>query len=282
MRALLISFSLLLTSAVAQAQAPIAYTVSFPDAHAHYAEIKAQLPTDGRSQLDVMMAVWTPGSYLVREYARHVEALSAVDGTGRRLPIRKIRKNRWRIAQTIGDTVVHLTYRVYGREMTVRTNWIDAEMALLNGAPTFITLADEMAPRPHEVQIALPEAWKTVHTALPMHPDGANNHFRAPDFDTLVDAPILAGNANVEQFQVGGADHLLVDQGGANIWDSQRAAADVAKIVAINQAFWGTIPYRRYLFLNLLVERGGGLEHKDSTVLMTSRWNQGVRQKYLS
>jgi len=228
-----------------------------------------------------MMAVWTPGSYLVREYARHVEALKAVDGTGRTLPIKKIRKNRWRIAQTIGDSVVHLSYRVYGREMTVRTNWIDAEMALLNGAPTFITLADEMTPRPHEVQIALPETWKTVHTALPMHPDGGQNHYRAPDFDTLVDAPILAGNAHVEQFKVGDADHLLVDQGGADIWDSPRAAADVAKIVETHQRFWGTIPYRRYLFLNLLVERGGGLEHKDSTVLMTSRWNQGRRKNYL-
>ena len=281
MRPLLFIATLVGLSHAALAQSPIAYTVSFPDAHAHYVDIKASLPTDGRSQIDVMMAVWTPGSYLVREYARHVEGITAMDGNGRVLPVRKIRKNRWRIDQTAGDSVVHFRYRLYGREMTVRTNWIDAEMALLNGAPTFITLADEMSPRPHDLQLSLPEAWRSVQTALPGHPDGAKHHFRAPDFDTLVDAPILIGNPHVEQFEAGGALHLLVDQGGANIWDSARAAADVAKLVTTQQAFWGKVPYSRYVFLNLLVEKGGGLEHKDSTVLMTSRWGQGVRKSYL-
>src|SRR5262245_43864826 len=103
------------------------------------------------------MASWTPGSYMIREYARHVEALVAYAG-GMALRIDKLKKNRWRVA-TGGGGLVRLRYRVYGHELTVRTNWIDAEQALLNGAPTFITCVDALTA-PHEVSVRLPEDWR--------------------------------------------------------------------------------------------------------------------------
>ena len=81
-----------------------------------------------------MMAVWTPGSYLVREYARNVEGISAATETGEPLPIEKTVKNRWRIETAEGARVV-VRYRVYSREMSVRTNFVDSGFALINGAP---------------------------------------------------------------------------------------------------------------------------------------------------
>ena len=96
------------------------------------------------------MAVWTPGSYLVREYARHVEGVAARGADGRSLAVAKTRKNRWRIDARGADRVT-LTYRVYAREMSVRTNWVERGFALLNGAPTFITLAETAVKRPHLV-----------------------------------------------------------------------------------------------------------------------------------
>ena len=98
-----------------------------------------------------MMAVWTPGSYLVREYARNVEAVTAAGPDGRALDVDKSKKNHWRVT-TGGAPSITLKYRVYCREMSVRTNWVESDFALINGAPTFITLAD-LAPRPHEVII---------------------------------------------------------------------------------------------------------------------------------
>src|SRR5688572_16303724 len=101
----------------AQTLEPIRYTLSFPAPQTHYAEIEALVPTEGRSQIDLMMAVWTPGSYLIREYARHVKALTARSPNGGQLDIEKTRKNRWRV-NTNGGSTVSLRYRVYAHEMS--------------------------------------------------------------------------------------------------------------------------------------------------------------------
>src|SRR5687767_3568988 len=79
----------------AQANDPIRYTIRFPAPETHYMEVEAVYPTGGRPQLDLFMAVWTPGSYLIREYQRHVENITARDHTGRAAAIEKSAKNRW-------------------------------------------------------------------------------------------------------------------------------------------------------------------------------------------
>ena len=100
---------------------PIRYTLRFPAPHTHYVEVEATFPTGAKPCIELAMAVWTPGSYLVREYARHVEGLTACSPDGTGLNLDKSRKNRWRIHTQDARTVV-VTYRVYCREMSVRTN----------------------------------------------------------------------------------------------------------------------------------------------------------------
>jgi len=150
----------------------IRYTLTFPAPHTHYVHIRAEIPSVGRESLELAMAVWTPGSYLVREFARHVEAVTAQRPDGEPLRVEKTAKNRWRIA-TGGAACVVVSYRVYGREMSVRTNWIESGFAFLNGAPTFLTLAGPSttlgagdSARPHEVTIVPAEGWTRSITAL--------------------------------------------------------------------------------------------------------------------
>jgi predicted metalloprotease with PDZ domain len=245
----------------------------------HYVEVEAIVPTGGQSSIELTMAAWTPGSYMMREYARHLEQITAQTPNGQRLAIDKSRKNRWQI-RTNGANSVHVAYRVYGREMSVRTNWVEADFALLNGAPTFLTLADAGA-RPHDVRLLLPEAWKTSITGLPPAADGALHHYWAADFDTLVDSPILVGNPATYAFEVDGTPHYLVNEGEGGVWDGPRSAHDVERIVQAHRHMWGTLPYDKYVFFNLLTEAGGGLEHKNSTVLMASRWQTRTRRSYL-
>ena len=95
----------------AQTMNPIRYTVTFPAPQTHYASIEAVIPVDSRSQVEVFMPVWTPGSYLVREYARNVEDIVVTDNSGKRLAFQKSRKNRWRI-ETGGAPEIHFAYRV--------------------------------------------------------------------------------------------------------------------------------------------------------------------------
>jgi predicted metalloprotease with PDZ domain len=269
-------------AAAARAQSspePIRYTLNFPAPQTHYVEVTATVPTGGRPDVELMMAVWTPGSYLVREYARNVEAVTASGAGGRTLDVDKSKKNHWRIA-TGGASAVTVKYRVYCREMSVRTNWVEADFALLNGAPTFMTLAD-LSPRPHEITINPAAGWKRSVTALPSM-SGGDHRYRAVDYDTLVDSPIVIGNPAVYDFEVDGKKHSLVNVGEAGVFDGVRAARDLETIVKEDRRLWGFLPYDRYVFFNMITESGGGLEHKNSTVLMTNRWSTRTRRAYLS
>jgi predicted metalloprotease with PDZ domain len=227
--------------------------------------------------VELMMAVWTPGSYLVREYERNVEAVTAAAPDGRALAVVKSDKNRWRVT-TGGAASVTVKYRVYAREMSVRTNWVEAGFALVNGAPTFLTLADR-TPRAHELVITPATGWARSMTSLPEMAGGAHR-YRAPDFDTLADSPIVVGNPAVHEFTVDGKKHYLVNEGEGGVFDGARAARDLEAIVREYRRMWGFLPYEKYLFLNLLTESGGGLEHKNSTVLMASRWATRTRRSY--
>ena len=262
---------------------PVRYTLAFPEPHTHYIEVTANIPTGGRPAVELMMAVWTPGSYMVREYSRNVEGVTAATPDGRTLAVEKTDKNRWRVT-TGGARAVTVRYRVYAREMSVRTNWVEAGFAMINGAPTYLTPVDEVK-RPYEVIIQPAAEWRVSTTALPELGGGAHR-YRAPDYDTLVDSPILVGNPAIHEFTVSGKRHALVNIGEEGVFEGARAARDLETIVRAHEQFWGSLPYDRYLFMNVLTSvpgqiPGGGLEHRNSTLLMASRWTTRTRGAYL-
>jgi len=266
---------------------PIRYTLTFPAPHTHYVHVRAELPIVDGDSIELSMAVWTPGSYLVREFSRHVEAVTAETSSGSPLRVEKTMKNRWRVAvprlragQAGGADTVIVSYRVYGREMSVRTNWIESDFAFINGAPTFLTIVGEAA-RPHEVSIVPAAGWTRSVTALDPVRQKPDTTFCAPDYDTLVDSPILVGNPDVHEFSVDGVPHILANAGDTTFFDAPAAVKDLEAIVQAHKAFWGTFPYQRYVFINLITEAGGGLEHARSSVLMTSRWATRTRKAYL-
>ena len=137
---------------------------------------------------------------------------------------------------------------------------------MINGAATYITLV-EQARRPHEVRLALPPKWKRSVTALDPAADGRPDQYLAPDYDTLVDSPIVAGDPVVHEFEVDGSKHFLVDVGDVGSFDGQMAAEELRRIVEETRRFWGFLPFKKYYFLNVFRRGGGGLEHKDSTLL---------------
>jgi predicted metalloprotease with PDZ domain len=263
-------------TAAARPPDPIRYTISFPAPHTHYMEVTALVPTAGQADVELMMAVWTPGSYLVREYQRNVERVTA-SAAGRSLAVEKSEKNRWRIA-TGGAPTVMVAYGVYAHEMSVRTNWVEERYALINGAPTFMTLASDVS-RPHEVTLDLPPAWRGSMTGL--RALAGAHRYVAPDFDTLVDSPIVAGNPQVYEFSVDGKPHYLVNEGDTAEFDAPRALKDFEAIVREHRRFWGGLPYDKYVVLNVIVpNRGGGLEHRNSTVLLAGRTTTRSRNAY--
>lgn len=257
----------------------VRYTVSFEHAVNHYVNVKAEFPLADEKQ-EVFLPVWTPGSYLVREYARHIDSVKATDESGKPLEIKKTSKNRWQLSNPPGQTV-SVAYRVYCNELTVRTNFVDHEFALLNGAALFLT-SETSLPQEHTVALKLPTRWHQSVTSLERRVNLGANTFIAKSYDELVDSPIVAGNPTLHPFKVDGVDHYLVNVGGDGLWDGEQAAADVAKIVKVHQDMWGQVPYDHYHFLNVLAESGGGLEHDNSTVMLASRWSFRDKKRYKS
>lgn len=256
------------------AKGTIAYTLRFPEATAHYMDVEMEVPSKGKKSLEIFMSVWTPGSYLVREYARNVISLDAVDDKGRVLDVVKTSKNRWRI-DTQGSAVTHVSYRLFCREINVRGNWVESDFAVINGAPTFMSVVDEHQ-RPYSVEVELPSDWKRSSSALAS--GEAPNQYSAADFDTLMDSPLVIGDPQVDRFEVDGIPHYLVTLGGGGVWENARAARNVQHLVEAQRDFWGELPYDEpYYFFNLLTGSRGGLEHKQSLMITADRWYSASR-----
>jgi predicted metalloprotease with PDZ domain len=255
-------------AATADAPAPIAYTITFPARAEHYSDITATFPTGGQPSIDAMMAIWSPGFYRVEDYASRVQDISARAPDGTVLRVTRPRKNRWRI-ETPGVATVTLSYRLVCTGQSVTTNWVGADYAVLNGPATFITLAEKKS-RPHEVTLRLPTDWKRSVNAMDPAADGVSDHYRAPDFDTLADSPIIVGTPETFAFEVDEHKHSLVCIGDLRKWDGPRAARDLEKVVRGNKQLWGFLPYKSYRFLLAFRRGGGGLEHKDSTLMTTN------------
>src|SRR5690606_33430143 len=140
------------------------HTLHLQDAKHHYVHVQSVYPTNGAEELEVFMAVWTPGSYLVREYSRNIDNVTAHAIDGASLPIERTRKNRWKV-RTDGKPFVTLNYSIYCREMSVRTNFVDASFAMIQGAATFLSPVGKNE-QPHLVQVNLPSNWSRALSGL--------------------------------------------------------------------------------------------------------------------
>jgi predicted metalloprotease with PDZ domain len=274
LRILATVLALVVTAAAPRAQRPagslepIQYTFRVVDPDKHIAGVEARIPTGGRATIDLMMPVWTPGYYVVEDYAARVQNLVARGPGGDTLTVSKPKPNRWQV-QTAGSPIVIVSYALLAQGRSVTSNWVDADLGVINGGAAFVTLA-EAARRPHDVRIEMPSTWKESASGLEPAPGGQPNHYRAADFDTLADSPIVAGNLTITEFVVDGTTHVVADAGQQAQWNSRAGAAKLEKMVEGARTFWGGLPFKRYVFLNVFRQGGGGLEHANSTLLTSS------------
>jgi len=229
--------------------------------HSHLFEVEARFPA--LDFLDAVLPVWTPGSYLLREYARHIQDVSAQDETGQAVRVERTDKRTWRV-ESRGRPVI-LRYRVYANELTVRTSHLDGTHGYFNGAALFLH-AENLRALPHRVRVDAPPGW-SVFCAL----DRDGEELVAPDHDTLVDSPVEVGPHQPLSFLAAGIPHQVVVWGEPKP-DLQRLAAELKTVCEAEAAFFGGLPLRRYLFLVYLSDKGrGGLEHMASTTLLFGR-----------
>jgi predicted metalloprotease with PDZ domain len=258
-----------LLAGAAAAQTPVVYTIQVPAPEQHKAQVQLIVPTDQLPSIDLWMGVWSPGFYRVEDPWRQVESLHARTPDGNDLAIEQPKPNHWRVA-TGGAAQIVVDYRIRAGGMSVTGDLISSAYGIFNGVASYVTW-DQAAHKPHEVHLELPSCWPDSATALAVSPDGKPHHYRAPDFDTLVDSPIVAGTLQRFPFVVAGSQHVLVDFGDVGDWDGAMATKALQPILAEHARFFGKLPYDRYLFLNVFGPGGGGLEHKDCTLISADK-----------
>jgi len=267
----------------------ISYTVAMskPYTHLFEVEVRVKIPANLQvpSETDLVLPVWTPGSYLIREFERHVQDFAA-DVDGRALDWTKTDKNTWRV-KTGGARQWRATYRVYANELTVRTSELNSDHAFWNNA-TLLMYPAGYINAPSTLRIVPLSGWK-IATGLPAVA-GQPNTFRAENFDVLYDSPVEVSNFKELDFKVRDVPHRIIIDGEGN-YDPERLRADVQKIVEAEAAMFGGgldhrrdgqtiveadprgLPYHDYTFiLHLRSNTGGGLEHLNSTALGFKRF----------
>src|SRR6202012_5534710 len=204
----------------------ISYTVTFPEAQAHYADIEMHIDNIQQKELTLKMPVWTPGSYLVREFAKNVEIFTAASGT-KELSYKKTRKNAWTI-NTEGASNITVKYNIYCNEISVRTSTIDVSHGFLSTSGIFM-YPEGMLHHPSTIHIIPYKGWDKVSTSLEMfNNDPFPRH--SPDYDILFDSPIEVGNQDVFGFDANGVKYEVAMYGEAK-YDKERLKKDIAKIV---------------------------------------------------
>jgi predicted metalloprotease with PDZ domain len=246
--------------------APIVYRVAMPEPAAHEFEIEMRVPALGRDTVEIVFPAWAPGSYMVRDFVRHLTGLAVSDASGRALPaarVVRLDKQRWRIA--CGGRPFRVRYRIFAFEATVRTSFLDDSHAYWNGTSLFFYVEGELARRA-EVEVALPDRRWRVATALPPVA-GRRKAFAAADFDELVDAPFEIGTHALHTFTVGRTRFELALYGRTNA-DVDRLVDILRRVVAATGRMFGGFPFRRYLFIvHALPVGSGGLEHRASVTM---------------
>ena len=221
---------------------------------------------------DFFLPTWTPGSYLIREYARHLGPVHAFDAmSGTALRVEKTAKNRFRVHGLHGVARVRIDYWAYAHELTVRTCDVTAEHAYWNHACILLWPVGKKSLSA-TVAVDMPDDW-TIAGGCDVVARPGRAHYSLKDLDTAIDSPFLAGLLHTMQLDVRGVPHVLALDGvdGARI--EERFERDVRTVIErCADVFDGSFPYPRYTFLCLFADSGyGGLEHSDSTTLLSPR-----------
>ncbi|MDT8989722.1 peptidase M61 [Curvibacter sp. APW13] len=270
--------------------APVQYQVECADLHAHLYAVTMTVEAPNAMQT-LRLPVWIPGSYMVREFSKHVQELQARQG-GKPVALQQLDKCSWQVACQPGAPLT-LQYRVYAFDNSVRTAWLDSARGFFNGT-SLLLRAEGLEDQPHTLDVVAPDTaprWKLATGLAPHKVDRQGfGRYTAPDYHALIDCPVEMGDFWSGSFTAHGVPHRFVVAGAAPGFDGERLLADTQKICEAQIDFWHgkrsengsasrskeagyrPIPFQGYTFLlNAVGDGYGGLEHRNSTALICQR-----------
>jgi len=256
------------------------YAVEAIHLHAHLLRVTLDIAAPAAQQT-VSLPVWIPGSYLVREFSKNLQNLSAKQGR-RSVGVVQHDKCTWQIDCKAGEALT-LSYEVYAFDPSVRTAWLDARRGFFNGTSLCLRVHGQ-EDQPHQLALHPVKGhpdWQVATGLTPIKTDKRGfGLYQAADYDELVDCPVEMGTFWSGSFKACGIEHRFVVAGALPSFDGARLLADTQKICEAEIRFWhgnGTqagrkTPHKNYVFMLNAVDDGyGGLEHRNSTALICGR-----------
>ncbi len=255
----------------------IQYTLSFAQYYQHIIDVKIRFTA---SKLQTLwLPTWIPGSYLIREFSKHIEAFRAIDvNTQQAIIVHKINKNQWQLNNTHAIEV-EVSYQVYAYDLSVRGAYVDHERLYVNPAVACMAVTQQ-EEKPIAITLVIPEEIRHFQLASSFELDHSSNeeiatfqtyHFKVIDYSTLIDSPFELAVQHQISFDVGHIPHRLAISGQhqANL---QRLSSDLKRICQTEIALFGEAPFNNYLFMVMATANSyGGLEHQTSTSLISPR-----------
>lgn len=254
----------------------VRYQLELADLAGHYLDVCLELAPQDQTEITLTLPAWIPGSYMIRDFARHLLDIRAEDASGP-LPLLQLDKQSWLLIPR-GQKVT-VRYQVYAFDLSVRANYLSSEVAVINPAATCVQVLGQ-EHLPHRIAFRrgqAPQHWQLA-TGLPRvdaTPALQFGDYRAEHYGQLIDCPILAGALEIASFVLDEVQHHLV-LCGAVATDVGRIARDLLPLCQAQKQVFGSLPsdLQEYWFLTWVVDQGyGGLEHRNSTLLLCNRFD---------
>ena len=252
----------------------LTYHLSMPQPNSHYFSVKIDVKGNTANVQEFKLPVWTPGSYLVREFSKNLNQVKAIVTGAKELTVVKKTKNAWEV-ECAGQENFTIFYEVYAFELSVRTPYLDNTHGFVPGAGVFM-YSEATKNQQGTLKVYPHASFKKVSTALnsiDYKSEPGCFAFVFENYDQLVDCPIEIGNQQEFDFMAAGVRHRVAMYGEAN-YNVAQLQQDMAKVVQVATNVFGSNPNQDYLFIVHNVTDGqGGLEHKNSCVLSVNRWS---------
>lgn len=246
------------------------YQIEFDDYRQHLIHVTLRFVADPTQVLS--LPTWIPGSYLIREFSKHIESVRAYDEEGRLLEIQKFEKNKWRLFNTDHELIT-VEYDVYAYDLSVRGAYVDQNRLYVNPACACLGLEGQ-EDKAVEVELFLPDELKHFQLATGMASKSlVKGRFtlKAKNYAELIDAPFELAEQTRFGFEANGIPHEFVVS-GKHAMNAARMQQDIEKICATEISMFGSAPFSNYTFMTMATANSyGGLEHPNSTSLISPR-----------
>ncbi len=250
------------------------YSIRPADPAAHLFEVRLTIADPDPAGQVLSLPAWIPGSYMIRDYARHVVGIRA-ESDGLNVELEKLDKSRWRARPVERELTV--IAEIYAFDESVRGAHLDTTHGFFNGTCVFLE-PEGFADRACELEIFKPEKPHGKHwrVATSMETDGAAiygfGRYKAGNYAELIDHPVEMGELTIGEFTIRDIPHVFAIRGRHSA-DMARLCHDVETLCAAQHEFLGTpMDLDRYVFLLNAPGAGyGGLEHGWSSSLVASR-----------